>query len=37
MIREIQLQDKEQWEKFYRCYADFYQVDDIKERFIRIF
>jgi len=26
MIREIQLKDKEQWEKLYRGYADFYKV-----------
>jgi len=24
MIREIQLKDKEQWEKLYKGYADFY-------------
>ena len=27
MIREIQLKDKEQWEKLYRGYADFYKVE----------
>ena len=26
MIREIQLKDKEQWEKLYKGYADFYKV-----------
>jgi len=27
MIRKIQLKDKEQWEKLYRGYADFYKVE----------
>ena len=27
MIRAIQLKDKEQWEKLYRGYADFYKVE----------
>jgi glycosylphosphatidylinositol transamidase (GPIT) subunit GPI8 len=27
MIREIQLKDKEQWEKLYKGYADFYKVE----------
>ena len=27
MIREIQLKDKEQWEKLYRGYAHFYKVE----------
>ena len=27
MIREIQLKDKEQWEKLYRGYAVFYKVE----------
>ena len=27
MIREIQLKDKEQWEKLYRGYANFYKVE----------
>ncbi len=27
MIRHIQLKDKEQWEKLYRGYADFYKVE----------
>ena len=27
MIREIQSKDKEQWEKLYRGYADFYKVE----------
>ena len=27
MIREIQLKDKEQWEKLYKDYADFYKVE----------
>ena len=27
MIREIQLKDKEQWEKLYRGYATFYKVE----------
>ena len=27
MIREIQIKDKEQWEKLYRGYADFYKVE----------
>ena len=27
MIRRIQLKDKEQWEKLYRGYADFYKVE----------
>ena len=27
MIREIKLKDKEQWEKLYRGYADFYKVE----------
>ena len=27
MIREIQLKDKDQWEKLYRGYADFYKVE----------
>ena len=27
MIKEIQLKDKEQWEKLYRGYADFYKVE----------
>ena len=27
MIREIQLKDKEQWEKLYKNYADFYKVE----------
>ena len=27
MIRKIQLKDKEQWEKLYREYADFYKVE----------
>ena len=27
MIWEIQLKDKEQWEKLYRGYADFYKVE----------
>ena len=26
MIREIQLKDKEQWEKLYKGYADFYKT-----------
>ena len=27
MIREIQLKDREQWEKLYKGYADFYKVE----------
>ena len=27
MIREIQLKDKERWEKLYKGYADFYKVE----------
>ena len=27
MIREVQLKDKEQWEKLYKGYADFYKVE----------
>ena len=27
MIREIQLKDKEQWEKLYKGYANFYKVE----------
>ena len=27
MIRKIQLKDKEQWEKLYKNYADFYKVE----------
>jgi len=27
MIREIQLEDKEQWEKLYKGYADFYKAE----------
>ena len=27
MIREIQLKDKDQWEKLYKGYADFYKVE----------
>jgi ribosomal protein S18 acetylase RimI-like enzyme len=27
MIREIQLKDKEKWEKLYKGYADFYKVE----------
>jgi len=27
MIREIQLKDKDQWEKLYRGYADIYNVE----------
>jgi diadenosine tetraphosphate (Ap4A) HIT family hydrolase len=27
MIRGIQLKDKEQWEKLYKGYADFYRVE----------
>ena len=27
MTREIQLKDKEQWEKLYKSYADFYKVE----------
>ena len=27
MIRDIQSKDKEQWEKLYRSYADFYKVE----------
>lgn len=27
MIRKIQLKDKEQWEKLYKGYADFYKVE----------
>ena len=27
MIREIRLKDKEQWEKLYRGYANFYKVE----------
>ena len=27
MIREIQLKDKDQWEKLYRGYADFYKAE----------
>ena len=27
MIREIKLKDKEQWEKLYKSYADFYKVE----------
>ena len=27
MIREIQLNDKEQWEKLYRGYAVFYKIE----------
>ena len=27
MIRKIQLKDKEQWEKLYKDYADFYKVE----------
>ena len=27
MIREIQLKDKEHWEKLYKGYADFYKVE----------
>ena len=27
MIREIQLKDKQQWEKLYKGYADFYKVE----------
>ena len=27
MIREIQLKDKDQWEKLYRGYANFYKVE----------
>ena len=27
MIRTIQLRDKEQWEKLYKGYADFYKVE----------
>ncbi len=27
MIRDIHLKDKEQWEKLYRGYADFYKVE----------
>ena len=26
-IREIQLKDKNQWEKLYKGYADFYKVE----------
>ena len=27
MIRDIQLKDKDQWEKLYKGYADFYKVE----------
>ena len=27
MIRELQLKDKNQWEKLYKGYADFYKVE----------
>ena len=27
MIREIKLEDKENWEKLYRGYAEFYKVE----------
>ena len=27
MIREIKLKDKEEWEKLYKGYADFYKVE----------
>ena len=27
MIREIQLKDKEHWEKLYKGYANFYKVE----------
>ena len=27
MIREIQLKDKDQWEKLYKGYADFYKAE----------
>jgi len=27
MIRDIQLKDKDQWEKLYKDYADFYKVE----------
>ena len=27
MIRDIQLKDKDQWEKLYKSYADFYKVE----------
>ena len=35
MIREIQLKDKEEWEKLYRNYADFYKVD-IDDKILQI-
>ena len=27
MIRPIKIEDKKDWEKLYRCYADFYKVE----------
>ena len=27
MIRKIELKDRDQWEKLYRGYADFYKVE----------
>ena len=38
MIREIQLKDKEQWEKLYKDYADFYKVEmnnEIEAKYIK--
>ena len=34
MIREIQLKDKEQWEKLYKGYANFYKVE-MNEQILR--
>jgi ribosomal protein S18 acetylase RimI-like enzyme len=34
MIRDIQLKDKENWEKLYRGYADFYKVE-INEKILQ--
>ena len=35
MIREIQLKDKEQWEKLYKGYADYYKLDNRLPKFKR--
>ena len=37
MIREIQLKDKEQWEKLYRGYAVFYKfINILSKKFLRL-